>query len=70
MSCAVLFYVVNNIIIVTQCMAFFIIFTKYSKDIFFILYLSVLVLALNTFSLLKYISFVIIILLYGETWMR
>ena len=46
-------------------MVFFTIFTKCFKDIFFILYLSVLVLPLNIFSLLKCISFVIIILLYG-----
>ena len=46
-------------------MVFFIIFIKYFKDIFFILYLSISVLLLNTFSLLKYTSFIIIILLYG-----
>ena len=46
-------------------MVFFIIFTKCFKDIFFMLYLSILVLLSNTFSLLKYIFLVIIILLYG-----
>ena len=46
-------------------MVFLIISIKYFKDIFFILYLSILVLPLNTFSLLKCISLVIITLLYG-----
>ena len=36
--------------------------TKYSKNIFFTLLLSISVLPLNTFSLLKYIPFIIIIL--------
>ena len=40
------------------------IFIKYFKDIFFILYLSVSVLPLNISSLLKYTSFIIITLLY------
>ena len=40
-------------------------FVKYSKDIFFILFLSVSVLVSNIFSLLKCMSLVIIILLYG-----
>ena len=56
---------VGNIIIVALCMVFFIIFTKYFKDIFFISHLSISVLLLNTFSLLKCIFFIIIILLYG-----
>ena len=56
---------VGNIIIIALYMVFFTIFIKYFKDIFFILYLSVLVLPLNTFSLLKYTSLIIIILLYG-----
>ena len=51
-------------------MAFFTTFTKYFKDIFFILYLSVSVLPLNISSSLKYISFVIIILLYGGIQIR
>ena len=51
-------------------MVFLTIFTKYFKDIFFILYLSISVLPLNTFSLLKYISFVIITLLYGGIQIR
>ena len=55
---------VNNIIIITLRIILFIIFTKYFKNIFFILYLNISVLLLNTFSLLKYISFIIIILLY------
>ena len=50
--------------IVTLCVAFFMTFTKCSRNIFFILYLIISVLPLNTFSLLKYASFVIIILLY------
>ena len=45
-------------------MALFIISTKYFKNIFFILYLNISVLSLNIFSLLKYTSFIIIILLY------
>ena len=61
--CGIL-WVVGNVIIIALCMALFIIFIKYFKDIFFILYLNVLVLPSNTFSLLKCISFVIIILLY------
>ena len=61
---------VNNIIIVVLRMVFFTIFTKCSKDIFFTLYLSVLVLLLNTFSLLKCVFFIIITLLYGGTQMR
>ena len=55
---------VGSIIIVILRMVFFIIFTKCFKDIFFMLYLNVLVLLLNIFSLLKCMSFVIIILLY------
>ena len=55
---------ISSIIIITLRMAFFTISTKYSKDIFFILYLSISVLLSNTFSLLKYISFIIITLLY------
>ena len=51
-------------------MAFLTIFTKYSKDIFFISYLNVYVLLSNTFSLLKYTSFIIITLLYGGIQMR
>ena len=54
----------SNIIIVIIRVAFFTISAKYSKDIFFILYLSILVLPSNTYSLLKYTSFVIITLLY------
>ena len=46
-------------------MAFFTTFIKYFKDIFFMLYLSISVLPLNIFFSLKYIFFVIIILLYG-----
>ena len=46
-------------------MAFFIIFIKYSQDIFFILYFNISVLSSNTSSLLKCISLVIITLLYG-----
>ena len=61
----VLLWVVGSTVIITLRMAFFTIFTKCFKDIFFILYLNVLVLSLNTFSLLKYTSFIIIILLYG-----
>ena len=60
----VLLYLIGNIIIVTLYIAFFIIFTKYSKDIFFILYFSISVLLLNTSSLLKYISFKIITSLF------
>ena len=56
---------VGNIIIITLCMVFFTIFIKCFKDIFFILYLSISVLPLNTFFLLKYISLIIITLLYG-----
>ena len=55
---------VNSIVIVAVHMAFFIIFIKYFKEIFFISHLKDLVLPLNTFSVLKYISLVIIILLY------
>ena len=57
-------------IIITLRLVFFIIFIKYSKDIFFILHLSILVLLLNTFSLLKCTSLIIIILLYGGIQMR
>ena len=60
----VLLWVINNIIIITLRVVFFIIFIKYFKDIFFILYLSISVLPSNTFSLLKCTSFIIIILLY------
>ena len=60
----VLLWVINNVIIITLYMVFFIIFIKCFKDIFFILYLSILVLLLNISSLLKCISFIIIILLY------
>ena len=56
---------VNNIIIIALYVVFFIIFTKCFKDIFFTLYLSILVLLSNIFSLLKYIFFIIIILFYG-----
>ena len=56
---------VSNTIVITVHMVIFTIFTKYSKDIFFTMLLSILVLPLNTFSLLKYISFIIITLLYG-----
>ena len=55
---------VNNAIIIALCVVFFTTFTKYSKDIFFISYLSTSVLLLNISSLLKYISLVIIFLLY------
>ena len=61
----VLLWVIGNVIIVALYVVFFTIFVKYFKDIFFMLYLSVLVLPLNTFSSLKCTSFVIIILLYG-----
>ena len=61
----VLLWVVGNVIIIALCVVFFTIFAKCFKDIFFMSYLSVLVLPLNTFSLLKCMSFVIIILLYG-----
>ena len=61
----VLLWVVNNTIIITLPMVFFIIFTKYFKDIFFISHFSISVLPSNIFSLLKYISFVIITLFYG-----
>ena len=56
---------VGNIIIIVLYMVFFTIFVKCFKNIFFILYLSILVLPLNTSFLLKCISFIIIILLYG-----
>ena len=56
---------INNTIIVTLRIVFFTISTKCFKDIFFISHLSISVLLSNTSSLLKYISFVIIILLYG-----
>ena len=56
---------VGNIIIIALYVVFFIIFIKCFKDIFFILYLNVLVLLLNTFFLLKCMSLVIITLLYG-----
>ena len=55
---------VSNVVIIALRVVFFTIFIKYFKDIFFILYLSVLVLLLNIFSSLKYTSFIIIILLY------
>ena len=61
---------IGNIIIIALYMVFFMTFVKYFKDIFFILYLSILVLPSNTFSLLKCISFVIIILLYGGIQIR
>ena len=56
---------VGNIVIVALRVALLTIFTKYFKDIFFILHLSISVLPSNTSSLLKYTSFVIITLLYG-----
>ena len=49
----VLLWVISNIIIMALRVALFTIFAKCSKDIFFILYLSILVLLSNTFSLLK-----------------
>ena len=61
----VLLWVVGNAIIITLYVVFLTIFTKYFKDIFFILYLSISVLPSNTFFLLKCISLIIIILLYG-----
>ena len=61
----VLLWVVNSVIIITLRMVFFTIFIKYFKDIFFISHLSISVLPLSTFSLLKYIALIIIILLYG-----
>ena len=61
---------VGNVIVVALRVVFFTIFIKYFKDIFFILHLSILVLPLNIFSLLKYISFIIIILLYGGIQIR
>ena len=56
---------VNNIIIIALCVVLFTISIKCFKDIFFILYLNVLVLPSNTFFSLKFIFFVIITLLYG-----
>ena len=56
---------VGNVVVIALRVVFFTIFIKCFKDIFFMLYLSVLVLLLNTFFLLKCMSFVIIILLYG-----
>ena len=55
---------VGNVIIIAVYMAFFTIFTKYFKDIFFMSHLNILVLPSNTSSSLKYASFIIIILLY------
>ena len=55
---------VSNIVIVALCVVFFIIFIKCFKDIFFILYLSILVLLLNIFFIKVYVL-VIIVLLYG-----
>ena len=60
----VLLWVVSNTVIIALRVVFLTIFTKYSKDIFFILYLNILMLPSNTFFLLKCTSFVIIILLY------
>ena len=51
-------------------MVLFIIFTKYSKDIFFISHLNISVLLLNISSLLKYTSFIIITLLYKGIQIR
>ena len=61
---------VGNVIVITLRVAYFTIFIKCFKDIFFILHLSVLVLPLNIFSLLKCTSLIIIILLYGGIQMR
>ena len=49
---------------ITLRVVFLTTFTKCSKDIFFISHLSISVLPSNISSLLKYISFIIIILLY------
>ena len=56
---------VGSVINIALRVVFFTIFVKCFKDIFFTLYLNVLVLPSNIFSLLKYMSFVIITLLYG-----
>ena len=60
----VLLCVVGNAVIIALRVVFFTIFIKCFKNIFFILYLSILILPLNTFSLLKCTSLIIIILLY------
>ena len=57
---------VGNIVIIVLRVVFFTIFIKCFKDIFFILYFSILVLPLNVFSSLKCTSFIMIILLYAE----
>ena len=56
---------VGSTVIIALYVVLFIIFIKCFKDIFFISHLSISVLPLNIFFLLKYIFFIIITLLYG-----